>query len=261
MKLSIINGAVAAVACVVAVSCSKMNDKHQEYIDRGETVYAARVDSVKVHPGQYRMDLYFYYAAQRIKKGTLSWFDNLTAEQHEQEVLFDHEDGTKDPVVVRIEDLGETDYVYELITEDEFGNKGLVTEFSGKAYGTNYAQGLYPMTIAKDDSGAGIKGVEWRDDLGGFAITWGTLVTDAYKAEIHYEKETDADGTPTGIHIATLVPPAGEAAPEKAVIPDAKPNTEFSFRTAYRPDTLMIEEDVFWVDADPDVTYTFPSKN
>lgn len=258
MKLSITNGAVAAAVCLLAFSCSKMNDKHQEYIDRGETIYAARVDSVKVHPGQYRMDLYFYYAAQRIKQGTLSWFDNITSEQHEQVIQFDSPDGTKNPVVIRLENLGETDYVYDLVTEDEFGNKGLVTEFSGKAYGTNYSSGLYAMTIANDDSSAGIKGIEWREDLGGFAITWGTLVTDAYKAEIHYEKETDPAGQPSGIHIATLVPPAGEAAPEKAVIPDAKPNTDFTFRTGYRPDTLFIEEDVFWVD--PDKTYHFPNK-
>ena len=258
MKLRITTGAVAAAACAVAVSCSKMNDKHQEYIDRGETIYAARVDSVKVHPGQYRMDLYFYYAAQRIKQGTLSWFDNITGEQYEQVIQFDSEDGTKNPVIVRIDDLYETDYVYELITEDEFGNKGLVTEFSGTAYGDNYASSLYAMTIAADDPDAGIYGIEWREDLGGYAITWGTLVSDAYKAEIHYEKTTDPDGDPSGIHIATLVPPTGEAAPEKAIIPDAKPDTDFTFRTGYRPDTLFIEEDVFWVE--PETTYHFPNK-
>ena len=260
MKLRITTGAVAAAACAVAVSCSKMNDKHQEYIDRGETIYAARVDSVKVHPGQYRMDLYFYYAAQRIKQGTLTWMDNVTGEEFEEIIQFDHADGTKDPVIFNVTNLRESEYLFDLITEDEFGNKGLVTEISGQAYGSSYASSLVPMTLAANDASAGIYGVEWKDDEegGGYYLTWGTLAADAYKAEIHYEKVTDPDGQPSGIHIATLEPPQGEAAPEKAIIRDAKPGTNFSFRTGYRPDTLFIEEDVYWVD--PEVTYHFPNR-
>ena len=50
MNLRILS-ASAAVVALSLVSCSKMNDLHKPYLEKGETVYAAKVDSVKALVG------------------------------------------------------------------------------------------------------------------------------------------------------------------------------------------------------------------
>lgn len=50
MNLRILS-ASAAVVALSLVSCSKMNDLHKPYLEKGETVYAAKVDSVKAFVG------------------------------------------------------------------------------------------------------------------------------------------------------------------------------------------------------------------
>ena len=48
-------------------SCSKMNDLHQKYLDEGEIIYGAKVDSVGMNSGKERAEFALYMTAQRIE--------------------------------------------------------------------------------------------------------------------------------------------------------------------------------------------------
>jgi len=41
---------------ILVSSCSKMNDMHQMYLDEGEILYAAKLDSVASNPGKDRIE-------------------------------------------------------------------------------------------------------------------------------------------------------------------------------------------------------------
>lgn len=117
----IIMCALAAVALLS--SCSKMNDLHQPYLDKGEKVYAAKVDSVKAFIGVDSQVLDIYLPSQRVAKGLITW--NLGADSLEFDVP---ESGNLKTVTIT--GLSEGNYTYEIYTYDKFGNISLPFELT-----------------------------------------------------------------------------------------------------------------------------------
>ena len=113
----------ALAAVVLLSSCSKMNDLHQPYLDKGEKVYAAKVDSVKAFIGVDSQVLEIYLPSQRVAKGLITW--NLGADSLE----FDITAGAN-PKTVTIPGLSEGNYTYEIYTYDKYGNVSLPFELT-----------------------------------------------------------------------------------------------------------------------------------
>ena len=61
---------------ILVSSCSKMNDMHQMYLDEGEILYAAKLDSVASNPGKDRIEFEMFALSQRIDKVRIYWNDN-----------------------------------------------------------------------------------------------------------------------------------------------------------------------------------------
>ncbi len=116
--------ASAAVVALMAVSCSEMNDLHKPYLERGETVYAAKVDSVKALVGVNSQVLDIYVPSNRITRGVILW--NLGQDS----VEFSVPDPSKSPVRVVIPGLSEGNYTYDIVSYDAYGNKSLSYEIT-----------------------------------------------------------------------------------------------------------------------------------
>ena len=112
-----------ALAVMALLSCSKMNDLHQQYLDKGEKVYAAKVDSVTAFIGVNSQVLEISLPSQRVAKGLITW--NLGADSLEFDIP---ENGNCKTVTIT--GLEEGNYTYEIYTYDSFGNISLPFEIT-----------------------------------------------------------------------------------------------------------------------------------
>jgi hypothetical protein len=102
-----------------------MNDLHQPFLDQGETVYAARVDSVGTLIGVNKQVLHIFYPRQRAVRGIVYW--NLGANSQEFTFPEEYTDGM---ISVSLDNLEEGNYTYEIYTFDASGNRSIVYEIT-----------------------------------------------------------------------------------------------------------------------------------
>lgn len=113
---------LAASAVIAAGACSDMNSLHEPYLERGETVYAAKADSVKAYIGVNKQVIEVFIPNQRAVKGVISW--NLGENSREFEIP----EPRPKSVRVEIDDLSEGSYTYEIRMFDAFGNQSVPLE-------------------------------------------------------------------------------------------------------------------------------------
>jgi len=124
MKKLISIAAVAALGMMALSSCSDMNSLHEIYLLRGETVYAAKIDSAEALIGINEQELHIYTPKQRIKSGVVRW--NLGADS----VTFDIPNPVPEYIKVTVPDLEEGNYTYEIYTYDAYGNISIGEEIT-----------------------------------------------------------------------------------------------------------------------------------
>jgi hypothetical protein len=126
------------LSAVALLSCSRMNDLHDPYLEKGEIIYTKKVDSAKVFSGENRVLLRYYTTSPNAKKLLVYW--NLRTES----MLFDIPDkNAEDPVDVHMEDLDEGPVYFELFTlNGDMQNKSVPYNLEGYAYGNIYQQSL-----------------------------------------------------------------------------------------------------------------------
>jgi len=112
-----------------------MNDLHQDYLNGGEIIYGAKVDSVLTSPGKKRIQLEIFIGAQRIETVRIFWNDYADS--------VDVQVGNKTGSIKKvIENLTEKGYIFQFISFDKFGNKSLPLEVTGNVYGDVYESKL-----------------------------------------------------------------------------------------------------------------------
>lgn len=142
------------VICIVLLvfftqSCSKMNDLHQPYLDEGEIVYTAKVDSVAPGIGKNRIQLEISVLSQRIKTVRIFW-NNY---EDSIDVAIDNKTGVFTKLLTN---MAEKSYIFQLVSFDQFGNKSLPLEFVGKVYGDVYESSLVSRSSKIVSSKAGL---------------------------------------------------------------------------------------------------------
>ncbi|MFR7823563.1 MAG: DUF4998 domain-containing protein [Odoribacter splanchnicus] len=207
-KNSYLTGCLALL--IALSSCTKMNDTQEKYLDWGEKIYAAKIDSVFALSGYQRQVIDIYYSAPRIDHGIIVY--NL----NQDTVVFElPEDGSR-YFSVPINNLEEAEYNYTIYTFDKDGNKSLPTETSGKVYGRFYGDYLVRKAIDKIDT------------LDGFSI-YTKGATEAQGINVTY---TDLNGDEQVRYFPVTGP---------AIITDAEPGSEFTYTTVYRPDATAVD--------------------
>ena len=144
MKLNKIIGLlVCMMAGFICQSCSDITDMQREYLDRGETLYVGRLDSIKFRGGLHRVQMEgLLNYARSASRCVVSWDDQS------QEYAIDAI-SNGDTVKVLIEDLEEGTYRFFIQTFDEEGNKSVKSECYGYVYGDEYIMSQSPKFITE----------------------------------------------------------------------------------------------------------------
>ncbi|QZE13275.1 DUF4998 domain-containing protein [Halosquirtibacter laminarini] len=135
-----------------------MNSLHQPYLDQGEIIYAAKIDSVISRSGYKKVQLDIYSNAQNIDFLRVYYNDFLDS----VDVSIEGKRGVFNLV---IPNLIEKKYVFNTISYDMYKNKSLSFESVGTVYGDRYNSTLLNRKITsitrKDDSVV----INWGDPL------------------------------------------------------------------------------------------------
>ncbi len=115
------------------VSCTKMNDLHDVYLKRGETIYASRMDSVAVYSGYNRVKLRYWLKDRQAKYVLVYW--NLRKDS----VIAEIDNAGTAWRDLYIEHLDEMDYNFEILALNENkSQRSMVYEVAARVYGATF---------------------------------------------------------------------------------------------------------------------------
>lgn len=127
----------AAIGILVIISCTDMNNRHQEWLDRGEGVYIGKIDSVDVYPGIGRVKFEWEIKADpRIAKVEIAWMEGAEIKSREYSVT--RTDDGRFMMNATIENIPEGNYSFEFTTMDGEGNRSKSSPYIVDIYGEQY---------------------------------------------------------------------------------------------------------------------------
>lgn len=213
MKYKIKNNIWVVFVAFTIISCSKMNDMHQMYLDDGEKIYAAKVDSVAAHSGHNRIELEIFIFSQRINNLRIYWNNSNDS----SDIEISNQTGVFKTIV---SDLEEGDIIFDLVSFDNYGNKSLNYEVIGYTYGDIYLNSLTNRTI--ETMGLSEEGE-------GLVITW-RGIGNSIRTVFSYQN------TEGGLSRDTILPNESEI-----ILTDYLPGGEYWYVTQYKPTETSID--------------------
>ncbi len=218
----------AITVCLLFVSCSDMNELSDRFLKEGETTYAALPDSVAVGAGRERVQFQIFITTNRVKTTRIYW--NNRADSIDLEI------GNQGGVFYKtIENLPEQSYLFDLVNIDQYGNRSLPYEVSGRSLGEKYESTMINRRLVSLSA----------NNAGNKVLVWGGMdeSLDAKYTEISYTNTEDEN--------ILIEVPLSES---NTLITDLKPGSLPRYRTIYIPDEMAI--DVFYTDfAEGSLTY------
>src|SRR5690554_5066497 len=140
---------------ITASSCSKMNDMHQMYLDEGEILYAAKLDSVAFNPGNNRIEFEMFALSQRINKVRIYWNDKKDS----LDFAINNEPGVYKQIIPNIP---EGEYIFIFVSFDNYNNKSLGYELTAESFGDFYASSLLNRNIEELTVNGSDATIYWR---------------------------------------------------------------------------------------------------
>lgn len=131
---------ITLVSLLSMVGCGEMNELHQVYLDRGETIYTGAVDSLEVSGGMNRVQLKWEMNADpRIEDLVIRWNNKkdsviLPVDRSDPEKVGIHKDS-----LILDENLSEGSVLFQLYTRDNMGHTSVIREVTGQVYGESFA--------------------------------------------------------------------------------------------------------------------------
>lgn len=120
---------------VTFIACDNMNSLHYEYLEWGEKIYTASIDSLRAYPGNNRVKLTWELGRDpRITKVAIYWNDRLDSlvlpvtRTHSSRIEMEH-----------IMNLPEGGYLFEVVSKDDKGHQSMYVEKSIDIYGLKYS--------------------------------------------------------------------------------------------------------------------------
>lgn len=125
------------------VACDGMNDLHEKYLKRGETIYTGIIDSLKVFPGSDRVKFKWEINSDpRIARTVVYW-----NEQNDSSVVEVNRTQSGRMQQETELDLPEGAYIFEFATKDNEGHQSLYVEQTVEIYGEIYRKTLRNRVI------------------------------------------------------------------------------------------------------------------
>ncbi|MDP4277217.1 MAG: DUF4998 domain-containing protein [Bacteroidota bacterium] len=123
---------------LITAACSDITDTQRKYLDRGETSYVGRMDSVVALGGKGRVVILAKNTYLRTAtKCIIKWVDYQGATSEKTFTIKDCISG--DYTRMTIDSLPEGDYDFYVYNMDDWGNKSLTVDCHGSSYGDTYA--------------------------------------------------------------------------------------------------------------------------
>ena len=192
---------------VFSTSCDDMDALHIGFLEEGETIYAAKVDSASVGPGNGRVKMELFINAQRIEKLRIYW--NAYTDSIDFNV-----GGQVGEFSLMTENLPEREYLFQIVSFDKYGNRSLPFEATGRACGEDYRNTLPNRHI---------ENISKTED-GNILITWGAANDGAEKCVLTY---TDATGQQQVREVLATV--------LEDIIQNVQSGSSFTYYTIYKP--------------------------
>lgn len=195
--------------------CTGQLDTIQGYLDAGERIYAAKMDTIHVRAGYNRVELVGVLKyGMDTEKCLIKWTPgNGSMEVDVQRIE------PIDTFRVFIDNLPEGTYSFEVVTFDKQGNRSITTTKSGKSYGERYVNSLRVRNLLKTE----VSG----DDL---LLSFASEAAEALRTKIFY---LDSDGKKK-----EQVVTKGD---NQIKVTDWKPRSEFEVKTYYIPETNAVD--------------------
>ncbi|MDR1274732.1 MAG: discoidin domain-containing protein [Odoribacteraceae bacterium] len=203
---------------LLCAACNNMTDIYQDYLDRGETIYIGRADSLQLFPGNGRVKLEWEINADPKLVDCIIYWDER-ADSLVVPIVRDAGGGRQKMSVI-IDGLSERGHIFEIRTRDLYQRVSLKTEKSVTCYGERYAASLSNRAITTQVI---------DPDADNVTISWG-VADNSVGVEFRY---VNRDGVTTNV----LIPPTAAG----HVFADFVPGREFSYSTLYLPVATSID--------------------
>lgn len=164
MKYKYLMGVVIlGITAFYIISCHDMNYLHDEYIDQGQIIYPAKIDSLKAFPGNERLTLEWLLTSDRSITTCIVYWDEDSV------VIPVSRSLDVDTIQTTISGLAEGNYVFKVFTMDENGNRSMGVEKYVEVYGESYQKKIANRLI-EDIVATGPYGgyIEWANPDEGF---------------------------------------------------------------------------------------------
>lgn len=196
-------------------SCEDFMDIHQEYIEKGEIIYAPRPDSINLIAGKGRILFNCRtYNAPNVRSIDVYWNDGLDSLIIPVELKTGY-----DSISVMLDDLSEKSYTFNVRTTDNFGHKSLFLTDFGSSYGDIFQSSLIDRRI---------KAVTLSEKSG--IVEWYSVPDGLVRNEIRYVKSDDSQ--------AVAKMPATD---QQIELLDVKGGSSFEFRSLFIPEEASID--------------------
>ena len=196
------------------VSCEDMMDKHQEYIEGGEIIYAPKPDSIAFLSGKGRIMFRFWlYNSPNVSTVDIFWNNGADS------LIIPVTPGTGlDSSEVLLNDMPEKSYTFDVRNTDKFGNKSLTATGFGTSYGENYESVLFQRKV---------KSVVMSGDDG--IIRWYSAAEDLQEVQVRYKANNGENVVDMPADIDTLL------------CPNVLKGSSFEYRSFYKPEKDAID--------------------
>jgi hypothetical protein len=170
------NLSIASYTCIVAIiftflGCRKMDDTYSGFLEKGETVYIAKADSLKARGGKNRIELsWLLLSDPKVTRYKVYW--NNGRDSIENSVV---KTTNVDTVKLMINDIAEGTHQFEIYTYDKVGNKSVKATKLGKVYANIYSSSLLSATYSKLERSGNDLRIIWNEptkDLAGMDISY-----------------------------------------------------------------------------------------
>ncbi|WP_221659992.1 DUF4998 domain-containing protein [Bacteroides salyersiae] len=216
---------IAAVSALCA--CSDMNSLHDKYLEDGETIYLARFDSLKIHPGRERVKVFYWLSDPKVKTTTAKW--NMDKESGEYEV---HKTTPDAPGSFIIEGLDEGSYSFNFYNNNaEHDLHSIKYSITAISYGDAYQNAI--INTSPTD-------FTYNQTTDKYSFMIKTKYENAIAYDICYTKIDGTKVTDLRYYVADLYKE------EKMVLPivleGGDATMEIQLRTVYHPEPDCIDE-------------------
>ena len=206
---------VVTILLSAFVSCEDMMDKHQDYIEGGEIIYAPRPDSIAFLPGTGRILFrYWLYNSPNVSSVDIFWNNGADS------LIISVIPGTGlDSSEVLLSNMPERSYTFDIRNTDKFGNKSLTTTGFGTSYGENYESVLFQRKV---------KSVVTSGDDG--IIRWYSAAEDLLEVQVRYKAN---NGENVVVDMSADI--------DTLLCPNVLKGSSFEYRSFYKPEKDAID--------------------